>query len=213
MATETHIQTATDHFSFFGLPRKLNIDVGALEKQFYQLSRRWHPDLYANAPSEQQAWSVEQSSRLNDAWRTLKDPVTRTQYLLEIEGLRPEEQSSNATQAARNSDTAKKQAVPPELLEEVFELNMQLQELRISKTMGDADAEALAGLQDAKQHLEAKLGAIDTEMKSLWNHWDAVVDRQAEDGSRQKVLLQMLDLLNRRSYVRNLVREVNEVLA
>jgi molecular chaperone HscB len=213
MATEIHIPAeSTDHFSFFGLPRKLNLDVAALEKQFYRLSRKLHPDLYANASPDQQTWSMEQSSRLNDAWRTLKDPITRTQYLLELEGMKLEEQSSSATQAARESGTEKKQVVPPELLEEVFELNMQLQELRMSKQMGEADADAIAGLRSAKQNFESKLGAIDTELKSIWNHWDAVAERAAEDESRKKVLQQMLDLLNRRSYIRNLVRDVNAAL-
>jgi molecular chaperone HscB len=213
MATEIQISTgATDHFSFLGLPRKLNINVADLEKQFYRLSRKLHPDLYANAPAEQQAWSMEQSSRLNDAWRTLRDPIARTQYLLELEGLKLEEQSSSATQAARESGTEKKQVVPPELLEEVFELNMQLQELRMSKQVGEADADALAGLRSAKQNFEAKLGAVDTELKSSWNHWDAVMERPTEDESRRKVLAQMLDLLNRRSYIRNLVRDVNAAL-
>jgi molecular chaperone HscB len=213
MATEINISAgSTDHFGFFGLPRKLNINVADLEKQFYRLSRKLHPDLYANSTAEQQAWSTEQSSRLNDAWRTLKDPIARTQYLLELEGLRLEEQSSSATQAARDTGTEKKQVVPPELLEEVFELNMQLQELRMSKQMGEADAEALASLGGAKQSFEATLGAVDTELKSIWNHWDALVERSAEDESRKKVLQQMLDLLNRRSYIRNLVRDVNAAL-
>jgi molecular chaperone HscB len=213
MTTETHIPAdATDHFGFFGLPRKLNISVADLEKQFYRLSRKLHPDLYANAPSEQQVWSMEQSSRLNDAWRTLKDPISRTQYLLELEGLKLEEQSSSATQAARESGMEKKQVVPPELLEEVFDLNMQLQELRMSKQIGEADEDALNSLRAAKQNFESKLGASDTELKSIWNHWDAVVERPSEDGSRQKILQQMLDLLNRRSYIRNLVRDVNAAL-
>jgi molecular chaperone HscB len=214
MATEIHnpaIDT-TDHFSFFGLPRKLNIDVEDLEKQFYRLSRKLHPDLYANASVEQQAWSMEQSSRLNDAWRTLKNPITRTQYLLELEGLKLEEQSSSATQAARESGMEKKQVVPPELLEEVFELNMQLQELRMSKQVGEADEDALSSLRAAKQTFESKLGAIDTELKSIWNHWDAMAERPAQDESRAKVLSQMLGLLNRRSYIRNLVRDVNAAL-
>jgi molecular chaperone HscB len=176
------------------------------------LSRKLHPDLHANASADQQAWSMEQSSRLNDAWRTLKDPIARTQYLLELEGLKLEEQSSSATQAARESGTEKKQVVPPELLEEVFELNMQLQELRTSRQTGEADEDALNGLRAAKQNFEAKLGAIDTELKSIWNHWDAVVERPAEDESRKNVLKQMLDLLNQRSYIRNLVRDVNSAL-
>src|SRR5713226_9779796 len=82
-----------DYFTFFGLPRKLNLDVGALEKDFYELSRKLHPDLNARSASKEQEWSLQQSSLLNDAYRTLKDPVRRTQYLLRLEGVELEEQS------------------------------------------------------------------------------------------------------------------------
>ena len=83
----------SDYFTFFGLPRKLNLDVTTLEKDFYELSRKLHPDLNARAGSQEQEWSLQQSSLLNDAHRTLKDPIKRTQYLLKLEGVELEEQS------------------------------------------------------------------------------------------------------------------------
>src|SRR5438552_14724663 len=122
-----------DYFTFFGLPPKLHVDVPALEKSFYELSRKLHPDLNARARSQEQEWSMEQSSLLNDAYRTLKDPIKRTEYLLQLEGVELEEQSKNATETARASGEIKKQVVPPDLLEEVFELNMQLEELRMNR--------------------------------------------------------------------------------
>src|SRR4029077_16469210 len=76
-----------DYFTFFGLPRKLNVDVAALEKDFYLLSRKLHPDVVAQGSRSEQEWSLQQSSSLNDAYRTLKDPVRRTEYLLRIEGV------------------------------------------------------------------------------------------------------------------------------
>src|SRR5262249_11699983 len=76
-----------DCFRFFGLPKKLNVDVARLEQDFYELSRKLHPDLYADANKREQEWSLEHSSLLNDAYRTLKDPIKRTQYLLRLEGL------------------------------------------------------------------------------------------------------------------------------
>src|SRR5437660_9817723 len=87
-----------DYFSFFGLPRKLNLDVAALEKDFYELSRKLHPDLNAHAGSQEREWSLQQSSLLNDAYRTLKDLIKRTQYLLKLEGVELEEQSKSATE-------------------------------------------------------------------------------------------------------------------
>jgi molecular chaperone HscB len=202
----------TDHFRFFGLPRMLNLDVAALEKEFYRLNRKLHPDLYARRSAKEQEWSLQKTSQLNDAYRTLKDPITRTQYLLGLEGFKLEEQSSSATQAARVSGEAKQQVVPPELLEEVFDLNMQLQELKMSKQMGEADEDALHGLHTAQKNFQDKLAAIDNELRSIWNHWDAVVERPTEDEPRKKVLRTMVDLLNRRSYIRNLVRDVSAAL-
>src|SRR5450755_4260366 len=119
-----------DYFQFFSLPPKLVIDTSALEKSFYALSRRLHPDRFAAKPPAEQAAALSESSRLNDAYRTLKDPVARTEYLLKLEGIELEEQSSAATAAARTSGMQKKQVVPEDLLEEAFELNMQLEEMR-----------------------------------------------------------------------------------
>lgn len=201
-----------DFFSFFGLPRKLNIDVAGLEREFYRLSRKLHPDLYARSTGQEQEWSLEKSSQLNDAYRTLKDPISRTQYLLKLEGVQLEEQSKAATDEARASGQEKKQVVPPELLEEVFELNMQLQELRMGKQMGEADAETVEQLRSAKANFEGKLNELQQQLKTYWKEWDAAVTSNASDAERIKVRDQMVDLLNRRSYIRNLVRDVNEVL-
>lgn len=212
MATQAEIRNeikAGDHFSFFSLPRKLNIDVAALEKDFYRLSRKLHPDLYVNRSAQEQEQALEQSSQLNDAYRTLKDPIARTQHLLALEGVQLEEQSKAATDAARLSGQEKKQVVPPDLLEEVFELNMQLQELKMSD---EKDPEVMAQLQTAKHNFEQRLEGLGSELKKYWDEWDAVAD-SGDSAQRTKVRDKMVDLLNRRSYIRNLVRDVNAALA
>ena len=122
-------QAPLDYFAFFGLPRKLSLDVAALEKDFYVLSRKLHPDRFANKPVEEQEQALRQGSLLNDAYRTLKHPIERTEYLLSLEGVELEEQSRKATDDSNAAGTLKKQLVPPDLLEEVFELNMQLEEM------------------------------------------------------------------------------------
>jgi molecular chaperone HscB len=200
-----------NYFTFFGFPRKLNLDPAELEKEFYALSRRLHPDLFAQANAEERTWSLEQSSMLNDAYRTLKDPIKRTEYLLRLEGVELEEQSKQATEKARATGELKKQVVPPGLLEEVFELNMHLEELRNQKKMGEDDPALLEEIGEAKISLEEKYDALFDELKIEWNKWDKSVDSgTAED--RRKILDKMLDVLNRRNYVRNLVRDVNEAL-
>ena len=200
-----------DYFQFFGLPRKLNIDTAALEHGFYSLSRKLHPDVCAGHDPREQEWSLEQSSRLNDAYRTLKDPIRRTEYLLKLEGVELEGQSKAATEQARKTGE-KKQIVPPDLLEEVFELNMQLEELRANKKLGEEDPSLIRELQQHKTTLEAKFGSLFEELQSYWNAWDAATDSGNQAESR-RVRDQMVDLLNRRSYIRNLVRDVNEVLS
>ena len=200
-----------DYFSFFGFPRKLNLDTAALEKEFYALSRCLHPDVFGQAEDRERAWSLEQSSMLNDAYRALKDPIKRTEYLLRLEGIELEEQSKQATEKARASGELKKQVVPPDLLEEVFELNMQLEELRMQKKIGEDDPALLEEIGEAKRSLEAKHDALLTELKSEWNQWDRIVDEGTEDVQR-KVLNSMVDVLNRRNYIRNLVRDVNEAM-
>src|SRR3954468_14058590 len=193
------------HFEFFGLRKKLNLSEQQLQKEFYALSRKLHPDVYARATANEQEWSLQKTSQLNDAYRTLKDPIARTQYLLSLEGVQLEEQSKSATDAARQSGEEKKQAVPPELLEEVFELNMQLQELK----MGERDPETVAQLESAKKNFEQKLESSTAELKQHWNEWDSAKDQAAE----KKAMDQMVTLLNRRSYIRNLVRDVNAALS
>ena len=200
-----------DYFTFFGLPRKLTVDVPNLEREFYQLSRKLHPDLYSGADAREQEWSLEQSSQLNDAYRTLKEPIKRTEYLLRLEGVELEEQSKMATEEARATGQVKKQVVPPDLLEEVFDLNMQLEELRVQKKTGEDDPALIEEIGRQKLELEEKHEALLEELKRHWTEWDRAVDSGTEV-DRFKVRDQMVDLLNRRSYLRNLVRDVNEVL-
>jgi len=200
-----------NYFEFFELPTKLVIDTAALEKKFYALSRQLHPDRFAAKPPSEQEAALKKSSLLNDAYRTLKDPIVRTEYLLKLEGVELEEQSKAATEAARTSGTAKKQIVPADLLEEAFELNMQLEEMRAAKKMGEDDPQLRRDLQAAKAGFDAKMAETQRELEGLWANWDAGVD--ADDASaRASARDAMVALLNRRSYLRNLVRDVNDAL-
>src|ERR1700679_561517 len=193
--------TPVDYFTFFGFPRKLNLDSATLEKEFYALSRRLHPDVFGQANDQERAWSLEQSSMLNDAYRALKDPIKRTEYLLRLGGIELEEQSKQATEKARAAGELKKQVVPPDLLEEVFELNMHLEELRMQKKMGEADPTLLEEIGKAKLSLEEKHDALLNELKTEWKKWDESVEEKSPDngaGDRRKILDRMLDILNRR---------------
>lgn len=199
------------YFEVFSLPPKLALDPAALEKAFYKLSREFHPDRFASKPEAEQAEATEKSSHLNDAYRTLRDPIRRTEYLLEQEGVELEEQSVKATEAARAAGTQKKQIVPPDLLEEAFELNMQLEEMKMAKLGGDHDPQLRNDLEAAKTNFTAMLDTSQKELEALWTSWDAAVD-SGDDGAKDAAKDEMVALLNRRSYLRNLVRDVNAAL-
>jgi len=201
----------TTYFAIFSLPPHLVVDTPALEKSFYALSRRLHPDRFASRPAAEQEAALAESSRLNDAYRTLKDPIARTEYLLKLEGIELEEQSSAATAQARATGTTKKQVVPEDLLEEAFELNMQLEEMRVAKKMGDDDPQLRKDLTAAKVDFDAKLAATDADLATLHTQWDVAADAN-DPAAKLAARDAMVALLNRRSYLRNLVRDVNGAL-
>src|SRR5579859_3203668 len=121
------------YFSVFGLTPRLNLDLASLEKKFYRLSRKLHPDRFARAPQKEKEWSLADTALLNDAYRTLKDPITRTEYVLKLRGAEiGEEHSGKNHQGERGASR-----VPADLLEEVFDLNMHLEELRMAHKMGE----------------------------------------------------------------------------
>src|SRR5713101_9244078 len=179
-----------DYFQMFGLPRKLWMEMGALEAKFHQLSWKLHPDNFVRASENERELSLERSSQLNDAYRALRDPVARVEYLLLIEGRRKE-------------GTTKQQA-PPELLEEVFELNESLDELRNARESGGGGA-AMAGLRaklEAAQHkFESLLVDVDKELDRISAEWDRALDSGADDAAKKKIMERMNEILNRRSYV------------
>jgi molecular chaperone HscB len=197
-ASAKSFASAADYFSLFGLPRKLWIEMNGLEQEFLQLSWKLHPDNFVNASEQERELSLKRSSELNDAYRTLKHPVTRVEYLLAIEGERKEGE--------------KKQQAPPELLEEVFELNESLDELREAKAAG-ADVAALkAKLHAAEKHFGEKLAEVDAQLQAAAKDWDTALDNGADDGARKKIMARLNEHLNRRSYVRNLVLNVAKEL-
>ena len=188
----------TDYFGFFGWPQKLTINPALLEEQFHKLSWKLHPDNFVRASEEERNLSLDRSSQLNDAYRTLRDPIARIEYLLLRLGLRKE-------------GTSKQQA-PPELLEEVFELNESLDELREARADG-GDVEALRGrLVEAQNGFKEKLSEVDAELADVAGEWDAALDASANEATRSALLARMNEILNRRSYIRNLVASVQKEL-
>ena len=195
-----------DYFTLFALPRHLHLDLPRLEKSFYAQSRRLHPDRFAAKPAAEQEAALAASSQLNDAYRTLRDPIARTEYLMSLEGIQLEEQSRAATDAAKASGTQKKQVAPPDLLEEAFELNMALEEMKM-----DPDPNIRHDLEAAREKFSAMLAESQTQLETLWTQWDTAETAQ-DSATKDEAKQAMVALLNRRSYIRNLVRDVNQAL-
>jgi molecular chaperone HscB len=187
-----------DYFAFFGLPRKLRVDLNDLEKRFHELSWRLHPDNFVQASERERELAVDHSSKLNDAYRTLREPVARVEYLLALAGARNESQQ--------------RQQAPPELLEEVFELNESLEELRRARAAGGAPAGLRARLEAAEKEFQGKLAEVDAQLESVFGEWDAAVAGEAKEDARRRLMSRMNELLNRRSYIRNLVGNVTQEL-
>jgi molecular chaperone HscB len=198
MRAPSTVREKRDHFSLFGLPRKLWIEMSALEKKFLELSWKLHPDKFVNASAEDQERSLKGSSELNDAYRVLRDPVARVEYLLELEGMRKEGEH--------------KQQAPPELLEEVFELNESLDELREAKASGGDLGSLKSRLEAEEKNFQEKLGEVDTQLQETAKQWDAAIDANAGDNDRKSIMVRLNELLNRRSYIRNLVTNVQKEL-
>jgi molecular chaperone HscB len=189
-----------DYFSVFGLESRLNIDLSALEHEFHRLSRKLHPDRFARALENEKEWSLADTALLNDAYRTLKEPLRRTEYLLKLSGAEIGEEHSG-------KDRIDPSRVPADLLEEVFDLNMQLEEMRMTRKVGDEDPALEAGLAEAKDKFTGLLKAVDDDLRIEWKAWDA-----GDESARQAAQKRMVALLDRRRYLSNLVRDVTETL-
>jgi len=195
-----------DYFAFFGLPRRLVIDAQDLDRRFRDLSRKFHPDFYYNASPAERLASLERSSYLNDAYRALKQPVSRIEHLLTIEGLpagKSDDPSTSSGQAAGK--------VPPGLLEEVFALNEELDDIRDLRESGTDAATLAARLATARQPIEAKRDEHERALVEASEQWDRQADAPAD--ARRATLESLRQLLLERNYITNLLGTIEREAA
>jgi molecular chaperone HscB len=184
-----------DYFSFLGLPRRLVIDQAQLERRFRDLSRQFHPDFFYNAAPAERLASLERASYLNDAYRALRNPILRIEHLLAIEGLPP---------AKSEDGTAK---VPPGLLEEVFELNEQLDEIRESRESGGDPAALRERLESARKPIDLKREEHEREVEALSARWDQQAVASAAE--KRATLDALRERLLERNYINNLLATID----
>jgi molecular chaperone HscB len=182
----------SDYFAVFELPRKLLLDEEALRRRFYELSRRRHPDFHQLAGEDEQAASLADSASINRAYRALRDPLARVEYLVALEG-------------GRESRAPAKPAVPRDLLVEMMEVQEALEEVK-GAGLDEAARERLRGergrLLDRRAATEAAIVARGAE-------WDAAVDQGAD---RAPLLAWFKDALATRAYLRTVIDDLSQAL-
>jgi len=195
-----------DFFSFLGLPRKLKIDAPDLEQRYRALSRQFHPDYFYNAPAAERRASLERSSYLNDAYRALKNPVARIEYLLKLE------LDGQGASRAEHGPGGANAAPPPGLLEQVFALNEELDEIRDARAGGAAADEWKPRLERARQPIEAKQREHESKLEALSAQWDAAVDANAPESERREILSALRERFLERNYINNLLAGIEREL-
>jgi len=183
-----------DYFEVFGLPRKLQIDLDGLQRSFYELSRRHHPDFHQGAGAEDQARALEASALVNRAYRALRDPVRRVEYLIALEEGRE----------VREETTAKAK-VPRDLLAEMLEVQEALED---AKSSGLTD-EAAEGLRAERQRLQERYQAEENALIAGGPEWDVAVDAGKE---RQPLLERFKQRLAARAYLRTVIDDLTRAV-
>jgi molecular chaperone HscB len=177
----------SDYFSAFSLPRRLTIDLADLERRYYALSRELHPDLFHDRAPAEQAASLRMTAFVNRAYRTLRDPVQRALYWLELHG----------ESLGRDNER-----VPPALAARVFEVQEQLEELRAARAGGSADAERTA-IATVRDELRTDLDACEARLARSF---------ESGEGSGPDALAETKKILSELHYVRTLLRDVEKEL-
>jgi len=182
-----------DYFSFFGLQRKLVVDLADLDLRFRRLSRQFHPDYFYTASGPERVASLERASYLNDAYRVLRQPLDRAEYLLKLEGLPGVGTHQDAHE------------LPAGVLEEMFALNEELDEIRAAREAGAAPEQLQARIEAARRPIEERAARQEAQLEALFQRWDKQLDEQAPRDVRRATLESIRSLLQERSYIGNLI--------
>ena len=191
------VSKEADYFTCLGFPRRLTIDPQKLEAKFYELSRAFHPDFYQNKSETEQAISLSNAATLNTAYRTLRDPIHRAEYLLAIE--------AGAVKEIRTSP-------PADLFEEILELQETLEQYRASDQSSEAGQQLRGQLQKEQHALEQRKQEMETQLQQLFVEWDALQDRgeatSQTRAERDRLLKSMREILSNRTYVKNILDDL-----
>jgi molecular chaperone HscB len=180
------LPAAADLFSVLGLPRRLVVDRAGLEERYHAASRIVHPDRHQAAAERNRELSLVASATVNRAYRTLRDPVARGRYWLELH---------DAPLGERNNQ------VPPALASLVFDTQEQLEALR-----DGASADARRAVEEVRGELDARVSGLVSELEDRYAAWDAA------DASSAAVLDELKRRLSEIAYLSTLQEDVEQAL-
>jgi molecular chaperone HscB len=185
----TPLAAPLDCFAALGLPRRLTIDLDALERRYHELSRKIHPDRFASKGPRVRDASLRATATLTRSYRTLRDPVARGLYWLEL----------NGEKLAENN-----KRVPPELAELVFEVQEQLAEMQLSP---DPEAAHELATEVTARRVQLQF-AMDETLAELERHFT----KWSQPANEKMLMLEMKTILSKIAYLRTLIRDVDRAL-
>ncbi len=196
------VSKETDYFTCLGFPRRLTLDPKKLEAKFYELSRTFHPDFYQTKSPAEQTISLGNAAVLNTAYRTLRDPIQRAEYLLGLE--------AGSVKDIRTSP-------PADLFEEILELQDTLEEYRSSERDSQDSHKLRTALEAEQRTLEQRKQEMETQLHQLFKEWDQLQDRGEATNQtrieRDRLLKHMRDLLSNRTYITSIVNDLATTIA
>lgn len=196
------VSKETDYFTCLGFPRRLTLDPKKLEAKFYELSRTFHPDFYQTKSPAEQTISLGNAAVLNTAYRTLRDPIQRAEYLLGLE--------AGSVKDIRTSP-------PADLFEEILELQDTLEEYRSSERDSQDSHKLRTALEAEQQTLEQRKQEMEAQLQQLFTEWDRLQDRGEATSQtrveRDRLLKQIRDLLSNRTYITSIVNDLATTIA
>ena len=196
------VSKETDYFTCLGFPRRLTLDPKKLEAKFYELSRTFHPDFYQTKSPAEQTISLGNAAVLNTAYRTLRDPIQRAEYLLGLE--------AGSVKDIRTSP-------PADLFEEILELQDTLEEYRSSERDSQDSHKLRTALEAEQRTLEQRKQEMEAQLQQLFTEWDRLQDRGEATSQtrveRDRLLKQIRDLLSNRTYITSIVNDLATTIA
>lgn len=173
-----------DYFELYNIPETFNPDAAKVKAKFYELSRTWHPDRFAQASDHEKAEALRMAALNNDAYKTLSDTDKLMAYILKQKGMLEDEEKYN---------------LPPAFLMEMMELNETVSEYEMEAHAGNTNQEA---------------GKAVAQYLKDWNDEVAPLTQRYNSGEHtEQLLLQIKDRYFRKKYLLRIQERIDTFAA